>query len=106
MSPEHPIIEVRGLTKRYPGVVAAEAVDMPFYRGEIVGLVGKNGAGKSTVIKMLAGAVKPDAGEIRVEGQRVELRDPHDAGRGACRSCTRRRRTCQACRWRKTSSSA
>ncbi len=62
-------IEVSGLTKAFGGSLAVDAVDFALRPGEVVGLVGKNGAGKSTVIKMLAGIVKPDAGVLRIDGE-------------------------------------
>jgi ABC-type sugar transport system ATPase subunit len=64
-----PVVSVRGLFKSYPGVVALAGVDMDIRAGEILGLVGKNGAGKSSVIKILAGVERADAGEILVGGQ-------------------------------------
>ena len=63
-----PIVEVRGLVKQFPGVVALAEVDMKIRGGEIVGLVGKNGAGKSSLIKILAGVERPDRGEVRIDG--------------------------------------
>ena len=74
-----PLVRVEGLYKRYPGVLAVNGASFDIPPGEIVGLVGKNGAGKSTVIKILAGAVAPDDGEIRVDGQLVTVPDPRHA---------------------------
>jgi ABC-type sugar transport system ATPase subunit len=73
------LVSVEGLYKRYPGVLAVNGASFDIPSGEIVGLVGKNGAGKSTVIKILAGAVSPDEGEIRVHGDLVTIPDPRHA---------------------------
>jgi ABC-type sugar transport system ATPase subunit len=72
-------VEVRGLRKVYPGVVALDGADLAIPGGSILGLLGKNGAGKSTMIKVLAGVVAPDEGEILVDGEAVALHSPHDA---------------------------
>lgn len=68
---EHAAISTRGLTKRYPGVVAVDGLDLDVRRGEIYGFLGRNGAGKTTTIRMLLGLVRPDAGEVRILGTRV-----------------------------------
>jgi ABC-type sugar transport system ATPase subunit len=70
---------MRGIGKRFPGVVALDGVDFDVRRGEVHALMGANGAGKSTLIKILAGAYTPDAGEIAIEGRVVAIRDPHVA---------------------------
>jgi ABC-type sugar transport system ATPase subunit len=70
---------VRGLVKRYPGVVALDHADVDFPGGSILGLLGKNGAGKSTLIKILAGVVQPDEGEILVNGVHTDIPSPHVA---------------------------
>lgn len=75
------MIEARGITKRYPGVVALENVDFSVGAGEVVGLIGENGAGKSTMIKVLGGLTAPDAGEIRVDGNLVTIRSSAEATR-------------------------
>ena len=72
-------LEARGLTKRFPGVLANDAVDLQIRHGEILGLLGENGAGKSTLVKMLFGVYDPDEGEIYMEGERVDISDPGDA---------------------------
>lgn len=72
-------LEVQGLVKDYPGVRAADGVSLGIRPGEVVGLVGKNGAGKSTVIKILAGATAPDEGRILLDGTEIEFHNPHDA---------------------------
>ena len=72
-------LEVEGLVKDYPGVRAADHVSLAIGPGEVVGLVGKNGAGKSTVIKILAGATAPDEGRILLDGEEIHLNNPHDA---------------------------
>ncbi|CAB4879289.1 unannotated protein [freshwater metagenome] len=72
-------LEVRGLVKRYPGVVALDDVAVAFPGGSILGLLGKNGAGKSTLIKILAGVIQPDAGEILVNGEHTVIHSPHAA---------------------------
>jgi ribose transport system ATP-binding protein len=71
-----PSLEMRGIVKRFPGVVALQNVDITVGHGEILGLVGENGAGKSTLMKILSGATQADAGEIRVAGERVERPTP------------------------------
>lgn len=76
---EHPILELKDITKIYPGVVALEGVSLGFRRGEVHAIVGENGAGKSTFIKIITGAVKPTAGEIWFEGRKVEGMNPQKA---------------------------
>jgi len=76
-------LEMRGITKRFPGTVACENVDFDLRRGEIHALVGQNGAGKSTLIKILAGIHARDEGSIHVEGRPIEHLTPrsaHDLG--------------------------
>jgi len=73
------ILEMRGIKKHFPGVIALDGVDFDLRRGEVHALVGENGAGKSTLIKILAGIYSKDAGEIIIDGRRVEINNPHKA---------------------------
>ncbi len=77
-----PILEARGLVKRYGHVVALRGADLELYPNEILAIIGDNGAGKSTLIKALSGALQADEGEIRLDGEAVHFRSPRDA-RGA-----------------------
>ncbi len=74
-----PVIETRGITKRFPGVLAVDRVDFSLEKGEIHALLGENGAGKTTLMNMLYGLYQPDEGEILVNGEAVEFHDPNDA---------------------------
>ncbi|MCL4788787.1 MAG: sugar ABC transporter ATP-binding protein [Verrucomicrobia bacterium] len=74
-----PLLEMRGIAKRFPGVVALDDVNLEVGRGEVVALCGENGAGKSTLMKILGGVYQPDAGKIRVEGQPVRILKVTDA---------------------------
>jgi D-xylose transport system ATP-binding protein len=74
-----PIIELRGISKRYGGVQALQDVDLDIYAGEVHALVGDNAAGKSTLIKTLAGAVASDEGAIWFHGEKVEIESPRAA---------------------------
>jgi len=74
-----PVLQARGLTKRYGRVVAIESGDLELYPGEILAVIGDNGAGKSSLIKALSGAVIPDSGDILLDGQPVHFRNPMDA---------------------------
>ncbi|MCF7928975.1 MAG: sugar ABC transporter ATP-binding protein [Spirochaetales bacterium] len=71
-----PILRVTGLKKQFPGVQALDGAGLDVYPGEVMGLIGENGAGKSTMIKILAGVKQPDEGIIEVKGQAVEIPDP------------------------------
>ncbi len=71
--------EMRGIVKRFPGVLANDHVDFTCRAGEVHALLGENGAGKSTLMNVLAGLYRPDAGEIIVGGRQVSLRSPQDA---------------------------
>lgn len=75
------VLEARQLTKRYGHVVALDGADFEVRAGEIMAVIGDNGAGKSSLIKALSGAMIPDAGEIRLDGAPVSLRTPRDARR-------------------------
>ncbi len=74
-----PAVELAGITKRFPGVVANRDVDIRVRGGTVHAVVGENGAGKSTLMKILYGAQRPDEGTIRIAGRDVELRSPADA---------------------------
>jgi fructose transport system ATP-binding protein len=79
MSAVKPILQAKGLLKRYGTVVAMRGADFELYPGEILGVIGDNGAGKSTLIKALSGAVIPDHGTIELDGREVNFRGPEDA---------------------------
>jgi ribose transport system ATP-binding protein len=77
--PATPILEMRGLDKRFTGTHALKSINLAFVAGEIHAIVGENGAGKSTLIKLLTGVYPKTSGEIFWKGQRVDLDGPHDA---------------------------
>lgn len=74
-----PVLEARGITKRFPGTVALNKVDLTLYPGQIHALMGENGAGKSTLLGVLTGALQPDDGALLLHGNRVVLRSPDEA---------------------------
>jgi ribose transport system ATP-binding protein len=76
-----PVLELRGVTKRFPGVVALDDVSIEVRRHEVVGLIGENGAGKSTLLKILSGVYQQDGGELLVRGEPARFRGPREAAR-------------------------
>ncbi|MGR3496731.1 ATP-binding cassette domain-containing protein [Citreimonas sp.] len=74
-----PLVEMRDISVSFGGIKAVDHVSIDLYPGEVVGLLGHNGAGKSTLIKCLSGAYKMDAGEILIDGQKVDIQNPRDA---------------------------
>jgi len=77
--PPVPALEMRGITKRYPGVVANDRIDLDVKPGEIHALLGENGAGKTTLMNILYGLARPDEGEILLDGKVVDIAGPSDA---------------------------
>ena len=80
-TPRPPVLEMRGIRKAFPGVVALDGVDLTLEAGEVHMLLGENGAGKSTLMKILGGAYRKDAGEIRLNGRPVEIDSPRARAR-------------------------
>ncbi|MDT5123293.1 MAG: ribose transport system ATP-binding protein [Acidobacteriota bacterium] len=70
---------MKGISKRFPGVIALDDVDLEVYPAEVVALIGENGAGKSTLMKILGGVIEKDTGSMRVDGQEVLIRSPREA---------------------------
>jgi ABC-type sugar transport system ATPase subunit len=73
------LIEMRGIKKQFPGVQALKGVDLTIKQGEVHGLIGENGAGKSVLLKILLGAYSKDEGEIYIKGDLVKIEKPADA---------------------------
>ena len=82
-----PLLELRGLGRRFGGLQAVSDLDLFVRAGEILGVIGPNGAGKSTTFNMIAGSLTPSAGEIWMDGQRMAQMAPHTfAARGILRT--------------------
>ena len=79
MTAAPPVLEVRGITKRFPGVLANDNVNLTLRKGQVLGLLGENGAGKSTLMNMIYGLYRPDEGEILVNGEPADIAGPKDA---------------------------
>ena len=73
------VLELRGITKRFPGVIANENVDISLQEGKILALLGENGAGKTTLMNILYGLYNQDEGSIYVRGEEVNIQEPNDA---------------------------
>jgi len=76
---QSPILDLRGINKRFGAVQALSEVDFEVFLNEVVGLVGDNGAGKSTLVKIIAGTYQPDSGHYLFEGREVSVNNPREA---------------------------
>src|SRR6478609_5875225 len=79
MADEPLALELRGITKQFPGVLANDHIDLDVRRGEVHALLGENGAGKSTLMNILYGLYRPDAGEVLLDGRSVTFHSAKDA---------------------------
>src|SRR5690242_14789457 len=77
--PRQPALEMQGIRKTFPGVVALDDVDFDLLPGEVHALVGENGAGKSTIIKIMAGLYRRDGGTMRINGDEVDFKSPAES---------------------------
>ena len=73
------VLEARGISKQFPGVLANDRIDLTLRKGEILAMLGENGAGKSTLMNILYGFYHPDEGEVWIKGERAPLQNPGDA---------------------------
>ena len=81
------LLETRGLTKRFGGLVAVDSLPLAVRAGEVRGLIGPNGSGKTTTINLLSGLYRADAGEIHLRGERIDRLRPHEiTARGVART--------------------
>lgn len=96
------ILELRNVSKRYGGATALDAVDFDLRGGEVHGLVGENGAGKSTMMKLLAGVFNDYSGELYLHGQTVRFASPADAQRAESAWSIRNSAPFNISRWRRT----
>src|SRR5450759_1457096 len=74
-----PVLELRGITKSFPGILANDSINLSVKKGKILALLGENGAGKTTLMNILYGLYKPDKGQIFINGEEIAMRDPSDA---------------------------
>ena len=74
-----PVLELQGITKKFPGVLANDHIDLTLNKGEILGLLGENGAGKTTLMNILYGLYEPDEGKIIINGEEINVESPTDA---------------------------
>ena len=81
LTPGRPVAALHGVTKSFGGTVAVRDVSLALHASEVLALLGENGAGKSTCVKLLAGVYRPDAGEVVLDGQSAQLSAPLDAQR-------------------------
>jgi len=81
------LLEIRGLAKRFGGVIAVDGLNLSVEAGEVRGLIGPNGSGKTTTINLVSALYRPDAGQVFLDGERIERLRPHEiAGRGVART--------------------
>ncbi|MBR7174540.1 MAG: ATP-binding cassette domain-containing protein, partial [Clostridia bacterium] len=76
---KQPVLQMRGITKRFGSVTANSQIDLDVYRGEILAILGENGCGKTTLMNIIAGIYYPDEGRILIDGREVVIRSPKDA---------------------------
>ncbi len=79
MQTDTPLLDLNGISKRFPGVIALDNVSLSVAKGEILALIGENGAGKSTLMKILGGAISRDSGTITIDGNQTDIRSPREA---------------------------